>query len=145
MDFHQPIGSNTWQWVEPLGATNLCTLPAKAACETGKTNSAPRRRRNRCPRYGEAVRTFEWDESKNAANAAEHALTFEEATDVFSDLLSITVPDPDHSVVEQRFATIGMTKSGMVVVVIHADADDAIRIISARVATPTERRDYEST
>lgn len=89
--------------------------------------------------------TFEWDEAKNAANYAKHAITFEEAADVFFDSLSITVPDPDHSANEQRFATIGMTTHGVVVVVIHTDADDAVRIISARLATPKERRNYETT
>jgi len=49
------------------------------------------------------VLTFEWDDAKNEANSAKHAIAIEEAADEFIDPLSVTVPAPDHSIDEQRF------------------------------------------
>jgi len=50
---------------------------------------------------------FEWDPKKNEANIRKHGVTFIEAATVFSDVLSITVPDPDHSQEEDRYIIIG--------------------------------------
>ena len=86
---------------------------------------------------------FEWDSAKAAANAAKHNLTFEEAATAFGDPLSITIPDPDHSHTEDRFVLLGETLSGTLVVVVYAEREDNVRIISARRATPQERRNYE--
>ena len=51
--------------------------------------------------------TFEWDEAKNAANVIKHGLSFEQASEIFLDPLSLTIADPEHSVDEGRFVTIG--------------------------------------
>ena len=87
--------------------------------------------------------TFEWDPDKARENEAKHEVSFPEASMVFGDPLSITVPDPDHSIGEARFITIGMSHQQRLLVVAHADRDDVIRLISARVATRGERKRYE--
>jgi uncharacterized protein len=86
---------------------------------------------------------FEWDPAKAAGNFAKHGVSFEEAATVFRDPLSATAPDPDHSLDEERFITFAVSTSGWLLVVAHADRDDTIRIISARPATPGERKIYE--
>ena len=86
---------------------------------------------------------FEWDPAKAAANFAKHGVSFEEAATVFRDPLSATAPDPDHSLDEERFMTFGVSTSGRLLVVAHADRDDTIRIISARSVAPGERKIYE--
>jgi hypothetical protein len=62
---------------------------------------------------------------------------------VFFDPLSATGDDPDHSLEERRFVTFGMSSSGRLLVVTHSEQYDAIRIITARLATRTERKLYE--
>jgi len=86
---------------------------------------------------------FEWDAAKAKTNLGKHSISFEEATSAFYDALSMTIPDPDHSVNESRFLLIGMTKSGRLVVVAHTDRVRRIRIINARRATRHERVNYE--
>jgi uncharacterized protein len=85
---------------------------------------------------------FEWDEQKAKANLLNHKVSFEEAETVFDDPLSITIPDPDHSKSERRFLDIGRSED-RIVVVNYTHRGKATRIISARVATRTERRKYE--
>jgi len=63
---------------------------------------------------------------------------------VFGDALAITVSDPDHSIDEERFITIGQSSSGRLLVVCHIEQGDTIRIISARRPTAHERKDYET-
>lgn len=87
---------------------------------------------------------FNWDPSKAQENLLNHGISFEEATTVFSDPLAGTIPDPDHSVGEARFLTIGWTANGRLIVVSHIEEGDTIRIISAREATAHERKQYES-
>ena len=86
---------------------------------------------------------FEWDHEKAASNLEKHGITFEEASTVFKDSLSLTINDLLHSVGEQRFVTIGESAEREVLVVVHTQQDTKIRIISAREATRKERRDYE--
>ena len=69
--------------------------------------------------------------------------SFDEAASVFSDPLSATGEDPDHSDEERRFVTFGVSSSGRLLVVAHAERGDSIRIISARRATRAEREIYE--
>ena len=88
---------------------------------------------------------FTWDVRKNAANVKKHGVDFREAATVFYDPLSITFPDEDHSDDEERFLTIGASARGSVLVISHTEEGDTIRIISARAATPRERRFYEET
>jgi uncharacterized DUF497 family protein len=71
-------------------------------------------------------------------------VSFAEAATVFFDPLSITVPDPLHSASENRFILTGLSYEQRHLVVVHADRGDKIRLISARLATPTERKKYES-
>ena len=85
---------------------------------------------------------FEWDAAKAAANLEKHGITFEEATTVFADELSLTYPDPD-SPEEARFLIFGLSSANRFLVVVHAERNDKMRIISARRLTPRERRDYE--
>lgn len=87
--------------------------------------------------------TFEWDERKAHANLKKHGVSFEEASTIFSDPLSVTIPDPLHSHDEDRFVTVGATTDSKILVVVHCDHGDRTRIISARQATPKERSDYE--
>ena len=86
---------------------------------------------------------FEWDAAKAKANLRKHGVSFEEASTVFYDELTMTGADPDHSVGEARFVTFGVSSERRLLVVSHADRGEAIRIISARKATPPERRIYE--
>lgn len=86
---------------------------------------------------------FEWDRKKARSNKKNHGVTFEEASTIFGDPLSITIPDPVHSVGEERFVTVGTSVNDKLIVVVHADRDDIIRIVSARKATRNERSQYE--
>lgn len=86
---------------------------------------------------------FEWNSDKAARNFQKHGVTFQEATTVFGDSLSLTFPDPDHSVGEDRYVTIGMSRLATLLVISHTDRGDRIRIISARRATRQEQRVYE--
>lgn len=89
------------------------------------------------------IEGFEWDENKAQQNLAKHDVSFVEAATVFLDSLSVTVDDPDHSQSEQRYIIIGYSNRGRLLVVVHVDRGDNIRIISARQATRYERRIYE--
>lgn len=90
---------------------------------------------------------FEWDEAKNLANQRKHDVSFELASEVFSDPLHRSLPD---RVVEgeQRWQTIGQVLGIVLLIVAHTYRDDhgeeTIRIISARKATRKERRDFEN-
>lgn len=86
---------------------------------------------------------FEWNALKAAANLRKHGVSFDEASSVFFDPLSATGDDPDHSLDERRFLTFGVSSPGRLLVVAHAEHDDAIRIITARLATRAERKLYE--
>jgi uncharacterized protein len=86
---------------------------------------------------------FEWNPDKAAVNLRKHHVSFREATTVFDDLLSLTFPDPDHSIGESRYVIIGMSDLDQLLVVSHTDREDSIRVISARVANRQERRFYE--
>ncbi len=87
--------------------------------------------------------TFEWDDKKAAANLRKHGVSFEEAASAFGDPLSLTIPDPEHSEAEERCVLLGMTERRRLVVVVHTEQADTVRLMSARLATPAERRDYE--
>ncbi len=86
---------------------------------------------------------FEWDDNKSSTNLKKHGISFEEACSVFSDPLSITVADPEHSEAEFRFIDIGMSEQRRLLVVSYTERGRNIRIISARLALPVERRWYE--
>ena len=84
----------------------------------------------------------EWDAGKAAQNWQKHGVSFEEAATVFLDPLAITRYDIYHSVAEERFVTLGQSTTAQILVVVHTERLPFIRIISARRATPKERRDY---
>ncbi len=86
---------------------------------------------------------FEWGGVKARRNLKKHGVSFDEATTVFFDPLAGTISDPDHSVGEYRFLTIGRSANGRLLVVAHTEDDHATRIISAREAARHERKDYE--
>jgi hypothetical protein len=86
---------------------------------------------------------IEWDGEKARQNARKHRISFEEATTVFADSLSLTIDDPLHSSGEVRLVTVGQSSRGRLLVVAHTERGDTIRIISARKATRSERNSYE--
>ena len=87
---------------------------------------------------------FEWDPQKAKGNLRKHRMSFDEAVTVFYDPLSATLDDPDHSVGEKRFLTVGYSARGRLLVVSHTERGNAVRIISARLATPRERKRHET-
>ena len=86
---------------------------------------------------------FEWDPKKAAINLRHHQVSFEEASTALEDELSLTGDDPDHSSVEARQITFGVSSAGRLLVVSHTERAERIRIISARPATRAERKLYE--
>jgi len=87
--------------------------------------------------------TFEWDSFKAKSNLWKHRVSFEEASTALLDPLSKTVLDCDHSVEEHRSITFGMSARGRLLVVSYTEHDAVIRVISARLATKSEREIYE--
>jgi uncharacterized DUF497 family protein len=87
--------------------------------------------------------TFEWDLRKARLNFAKHDVAFEEASTIFGDPLALTIPDPEHSLAEKRYVTMGRAFNAKLLVVVHTDRGDNIRIISARRASRRERKFYE--
>lgn len=88
---------------------------------------------------------FTWDPKKNLNNIKKHRVDFEEASTVFYDPLAKLADDPDHSDDEQRLILIGHSSKNNLLFVVHVyiEADEIIRIISARRATKKERKDFE--
>jgi len=88
--------------------------------------------------------TFEWDAEKAAQNRQKHGVSFEEASAVFGDVLSVTIHDAVHSTFEEtRFVTVGLSEKDRLIVVVHCERNERIRIISARRANKLEKQVYE--
>ncbi len=88
--------------------------------------------------------TFEWDADKASSNLSTHGVSFPEATTVFGDPLAMTIHDPDHSAEsEERFVSIGDSFRQRLLVVVHCDRGERVRIISARTPTKREKTAYE--
>lgn len=87
---------------------------------------------------------FEWDAKKNKLNIQKHKVSFEEAKTVFYDENARIIADPEHSQTEDRFIILGLSASLKLLVVCHCyrQADEIIRIISARKATKNETQYY---
>lgn len=83
--------------------------------------------------------TFEWDPIKAKSNLWKHRVSFEEAATALLDPLSKTDLDPDHSLEEDRFITIGLSARQRLLIVSYTQCDEVIRLISARLATRNER------
>jgi uncharacterized protein len=91
---------------------------------------------------------FDWDPAKAASNLVKHGVSFDEAMTVFTDPLALSRLDGAHGAAEERWITIGLSRTINLVVVVHThvELDERrayIRIISARIATKREKRDYE--
>lgn len=87
---------------------------------------------------------FEWDPTKARSNRRKHRVSFDEASTVFRDPFALTFDDPDHSIDERRFITIGASAKRRILFVSHVDRRiDRVRLISARRATPTEAYAYQ--
>ena len=86
---------------------------------------------------------FEWDPRKASVNLRRHGVDFADAGTVLHDEQAITIPD-ERLEEEDRFITLGMDALGRVLVVVYTWREDRPRIISARKATPRERRQYEA-
>ena len=87
---------------------------------------------------------FEWDPQKDQVNRRKHGVRFAEARTVFNDPLELTIPDPDHSTGESRFLSVGVSAENRLLLVSYVErSGERIRIISARSATPRERKQYE--
>jgi uncharacterized DUF497 family protein len=90
---------------------------------------------------------FEWDQRKAKANVVKHGVSFDEATTVFRDANVVSVVDEEHSEVEERWYSIGVSGSGRLLVVSHTFFHEAegrvrVRIISCRKATRLEQQQY---
>ena len=91
--------------------------------------------------------SFEWSIEKARANQDKHDVSFEEAATVFTDPMALTIFDPDHSEVEERWITMGISNNGRLLVVIHTFREESerastIRIISSRRAGRQEQKEY---
>ncbi len=94
------------------------------------------------------VYNFEWDPQKARSNMEKHRVRFEEAGSVFRDPRALSMFDPDHSEAEDRWVTLGIGRSGRLLLVCHTFRDDSeasvtIRIYSARRPTAKETQAYE--
>jgi len=86
---------------------------------------------------------FEWDPNKAKQNFEIHGVSFDEASTAFRDTLSLAIYDPLHSEEEDRFVLIGNSHKDRLLVVVHTERGDNIRLISARKASKKERTQYE--
>ena len=80
---------------------------------------------------------FEWNPDKATGNLDKHGVSFQEAVTVFNDPLSVTFPDPNHSIGESRYIIIGISRFGQLLIVAHTDRLERVRIISTRKALAT--------
>jgi uncharacterized DUF497 family protein len=85
---------------------------------------------------------FEWDDHKNRANRRKHGISFEEAAKIFEGPVLSLDDDSDPSEIRER--SYGLIGGLVVACVIHTERDDTIRIISARKATPNERKFFDA-
>ena len=86
---------------------------------------------------------FAWNSIKAKSNLCKRGVSFEEASTALLDPLSRTDLDPDHSIEERRFITFGLSARQRLLVVSYTEGDEVIRLISARMATRSERELYE--
>lgn len=86
---------------------------------------------------------FEWEPRKPRRNLTIHGVSFDEASTAFQDPLSKTIADPLHSEDEERFVLLGSSHRNRLLVIVHTERGDRIRLISARLASNRERVRYE--
>jgi len=89
---------------------------------------------------------FEWDDNKQRINIKKHGISFEEAKTVFYDENALFITDPDHSILEERFLILGISKKTNLLTVCHCykENEEIIRIINARKASSKEKKQYIS-
>jgi uncharacterized protein len=87
---------------------------------------------------------FEWDDVKADSNFKKHGVSFEEGATIFNDPEIATILDPDHSKDEERYISIGTSIQGNLLVIVHTEREERIRLISCRKATKAERKTYEN-
>jgi uncharacterized protein len=87
--------------------------------------------------------SFEWDDAKARSNEQKHGVSFPEAATAFADPLAAIFPDPDHSDDETREILVGVSDRNRLLIISFTERGESIRIISARVATPSERKRHE--
>jgi uncharacterized DUF497 family protein len=87
---------------------------------------------------------FEWDSAKADRNLTKHGIAFDEAQTIFDDPFYVDFYDPDHSANEARYLIIGTSSQGRLLIVSYTERGDAIRLISARELTRSERETYEN-
>lgn len=87
---------------------------------------------------------FEWDDEKEKSNLKKHRVSFDEAATIFNDPNIATISDPDHSIDEERFVSIGASMISRLLTVIHTFRVTRIRLISARKATKAEKKKYDN-
>jgi uncharacterized protein len=80
---------------------------------------------------------------KAKENLKKHGVRFVEGKTIFNDSSLLTFPDIEHSVNEERYINIGISAAGRILIVIHMERQEKIRIVSCRKATARERRFYE--
>lgn len=86
---------------------------------------------------------FEWDDEKASSNLKKHDVSFDEGATIFNDPLIATIVDPDHSTEEERYISVGISVQGRLLVVVHTEREERIRLISCRKSTSAERKTYE--
>lgn len=91
--------------------------------------------------------TFEWDSEKAKNNRKKHGVSFDEAATVFKDSRALTIFDPDHSEIEDRWITLGVSEKARCLIVVHTFRDEreshvTIRIVSSRKANKHEMKTY---
>ncbi|EPZ99699.1 BrnT family toxin [Glaesserella parasuis] len=89
-----------------------------------------------------SIEGFEWDKKKAEINEKKHGITFDEAITVFYNDHAILIADPDHSFYEERFLLLGRSERSNILVVVHCERDNNLRIISERKATKQETIQY---
>jgi len=87
---------------------------------------------------------FEWDINKSLENERKHKVSFNEAISIFADPFAIYFEDEEHSDYEQRSKIIGKSSHGKMLLVVYTERGNKIRIISSRILTPKERKNYEN-
>jgi len=87
---------------------------------------------------------FEWNDQKANSNLKKHGVSFDEGATIFNDPEIATIFDPDHSKDEERYISLGTSIQGNLLVVVHAEREERIRVISCRRATKPERKAHEN-
>ena len=141
-----PILESTLMCVPAGTASSVQACPAISVAGRFPYTGLDRFRLQTHQRLTQAIKMdieFDWDPARARENEKKHGISFREGATAFADRLSYTIPDPDHSVGEQRFLLLGLTTNARLVVVSHVERGDRIRLISVRPASSRERMDYE--